>query len=76
MSIASFYHQQAAQARQRAASELLTQRRARLLQSADRWDEMAREADELDVRTRINAEERRLRPYHETLRGKLQGPTC
>ena len=65
MGIASFYHQQAAQARYDATAEPLEQRRAQFLQSASRWAELAREADALDFRTRAKAEQRLPHPHRE-----------
>ncbi len=68
MSAAQYYHQQAAAARAAAAIEPLPRRRDQHVRSAERWEEMARLAEETEQRTLVNEEERRIRPYHQTLR--------
>lgn len=68
MSAAQHYHQQAASARAAAANEVLPRRRDQHVRSAERWEEMARQAEETEQRTLVNKEERRVRPYHQTLR--------
>lgn len=64
----SYYFERAAAMRAEAAREPLLQRRRLHEASAERWEEMGRQAEETERQTVINAEERRLRPYHQTLR--------
>lgn len=67
----SFYFAQAAAMRAQGHREPLPQRRRLHELSAERWEDMGRQALETERQTVINAEERRLRPYHQTLRARL-----
>ena len=68
MSALTYYREQAALARAQADAEPLPQRRQQHQICAERWEEMALRAEELEQRTEVNAQERRERPYHQTLR--------
>ncbi|MGB3927514.1 MAG: hypothetical protein WBL20_00990 [Sphingobium sp.] len=61
MSAADFYHQQAAAERVAAQKEMLPQRRQQHERSAERWEEMARSAEETERRTAINEASRQAR---------------
>ena len=61
MSAADFYHQQAAAERIAAQKETLPQRRQQHERSAERWDEMARSAEETERRTAVNEASRQAR---------------
>ncbi|GAA0737080.1 MULTISPECIES: hypothetical protein [Sphingomonas] len=68
---ASYYFERAAAMRAEASREQLPQRRRLHEVSAERWDEMGRQAQETERQTAVNAEERRHRPYHQTLRERV-----
>ena len=67
-----YYREMASDARAAADAEPLVRRRAQHELSAERWEEMARAAEETAQRTAVNAEEKRLRPYHQTLRASAR----
>ena len=60
------YHDMAIAARATAASESLPRRRSQHEQSAERWEEMARQAEDTAVRKTINEAARRANPYGQS----------
>jgi hypothetical protein len=73
LSDAHLYRQNAATERAAAAKESLPRRRLQHERSAERWEEMALAAEEIDRRTAINEAEKRARPYHQSLRFEQSG---
>ncbi|HEX7783930.1 MAG TPA: hypothetical protein VF509_14075 [Sphingobium sp.] len=59
MSAANFYNERAAAERFAAEKEILPQRRQQRARSAERWEEMARSAQETERRTAINEADKR-----------------
>jgi len=60
------YHEMAIVARAAAASEALPRRRSQHEQSAERWEEMARLAEDTADRKIINEAARRANPYGQS----------
>jgi hypothetical protein len=68
VSVASTYHGNAATERAAAAEEPLPLRRLQLERSAERWEDMARAADELARQTAANTASRIAHPYPQSFR--------
>ncbi len=68
MGVASTYHENATMERAAAAKETLPLRRLQRERSAERWETMARSADDLARQTAVNTASRIAQPYPQSVR--------
>lgn len=62
------YAENAMAERRAAARETLPQRKLQHERSAERWEDMARHAEEVSLQAQTNAESKRANPHHQAFR--------
>ena len=70
MNSLTYYREQAVLARAKADAEALPRRRQQHQICAERWEEMALQAEELEQRTKANRQTREHTSYHDELRAR------